>query len=131
MSYNARQREAEFFIADADKPKALRALKASKDHDVLRYYKGFGGCRYLEDALEHIDFDVDTDDAGNVTGVDYQRDGLGEVFAALQPLAPFVRAGSYLEFSGEDGALWRWVFDGVKVVRVEPTITWPEGTDAP
>ena len=27
-------------------------------------------------------------------------------------IAPFVKAGSFIEMSGEDGTLWRWHFDG-------------------
>lgn len=45
---------------------------------------------------------------------------------ALRAIAPFVAAGSYVEMMGEDNAMWRWVFDGVTVHELRPTITWPD-----
>ncbi|MFX8696332.1 hypothetical protein ABTM58_19800, partial [Acinetobacter baumannii] len=38
----------------------------------------------------------------------------------LKLLAPFVVAGSYIEMTGEDGAQWRYVFDGESVKKKYP-----------
>lgn len=32
--------------------------------------------------------------------------------------------GSYIEMRGEDGALWRWVFDGKTCKEITAKITW-------
>ena len=40
----------------------------------------------------------------------------------LYPVGPYVEAGSYVEMRGEDGARWRYVFDGKQCVRKEPKI---------
>ena len=42
----------------------------------------------------------------------------------LSVIAPFVEKDSYLEFCGEDGDVWRLVFDGIKVKEIRPKISW-------
>jgi hypothetical protein len=39
-------------------------------------------------------------------------------------IAPFVKAGSYIEMQGEDGARWRWVFDGETCKEKNAEISW-------
>jgi hypothetical protein len=120
MSYNVRQVDGTFFMAEADKAKALAALKEGY---VGTYYK-FAKCRYLEDALEAADFDVTTDDMLNVTGIQYERESYGDLEKVFPLLRPFVRPGSFLEFVGEDGDRWRIKFTETAAVRQQAKIVW-------
>jgi hypothetical protein len=44
----------------------------------------------------------------------------------LEAIAPYVDEDSFIEFSGEESDLWRFVFKNGKVYEISPTITWPE-----
>ena len=107
-------------MAEADKAAALSALKTGYRGTYYRLEK----CRYLEDALKEMDFDVETDEALNVTGVTYQRESYGDLEAALPLIGPQVRAGSYLEFRGEDGAHWRLLFEEGQLRKVHGRVVW-------
>ena len=80
--------------------------------------------------LERHGYTPETDDEGNVTGLDFRGDKLsydeGKMFAEI---APYVEDGSYIEMQGEDGAAWRWVFNKGKAREIKATITWPDGGD--
>lgn len=41
-------------------------------------------------------------------------------------IAPFVESGSFLEFKGEDGAAWRYVFKDGNWKEVKPKVVWPD-----
>jgi len=41
-------------------------------------------------------------------------------------IAPYVEDGSYIEMSGEDGAMWRWVFKHGECHEISAVITWPD-----
>lgn len=64
----------------------------------------------LED-LQEMGFNAETTDDGlTITGYDFENQGDEEEY--LITLAPYVKAGSYLEWEGEDSLRWRWDFDG-------------------
>lgn len=53
-----------------------------------------------------------------VTGISFEgesQDGTEEEM--FQAIAPFVEADSYIEMQGEDGEIWRWIFDGTTCVE--------------
>lgn len=65
----------------------------------------------LAEDLQQMGFNVETTDDGlSITGYDYENQGDEEDY--LIALAPYVKAGSYLEWEGEDSLRWRWDFDG-------------------
>ena len=77
------------------------------------------------DALMEIGWGGERDD----TRGEYRayRDGtkyreVEEVFWAA--VAPVVVPGSYIEFQGEDGALWKWEFRDKKLRTFEGHIAW-------
>ena len=64
------------------------------------------------------------DAGGDVIGLEFDREKLGDEEMLFGALVPFVAPGGYIEMVGEDGDIWRWVFDGGTVSRVEPTLVW-------
>lgn len=46
--------------------------------------------------------------------------------ALYEALAPYVTKGSHLDYIGEDGAHWRWEFDGRKVVRLTGRVVYED-----
>lgn len=65
-----------------------------------------------------------TEDPGCVYDIYFSGENMGDDKDLLDTLAPFVKAGSYIQMQGEDGEMWRWVFDGETCKEIRPTITW-------
>lgn len=58
-------------------------------------------------------FDPEIDPAtGDIVGVRFEGQKIGDEDEFFKVIAPFVEAGSWIHMSGEDGAQWRWYFDG-------------------
>lgn len=84
----------------------------------------------FEDYTNLLDFLTDAcfegsviDDNGDlVLGFYDNKHGNQDVF--LEYLAPFIDAGSYVVWTGEDHEMWRNEFDGEKMLTLEPVITW-------
>ena len=65
----------------------------------------------------------EADKNGNIIRIEFNGEK-GRDDSELKPLAPFVRDGSFVEMSGEDGARWRWAFKGGKVIVKDAKMTW-------
>lgn len=96
MGYYSHISESDFTILKENIPAMLEKLEMD---DAKKFF-------------EDNYFSIRFDDEGNITDIDcddgkrYDDDG---VFADI---APFVEAGSYVQYLGEDGESWRFVFDG-------------------
>ena len=64
--------------------------------------------------------------SGDVIGIEFEREKLGDEDELFSALAPFVVAGSFIE-ARADGELFRWVFDGQTCRVVQPRIDWGDG----
>jgi hypothetical protein len=76
-----------------------------------------------QEILEALGFECDQclDGSLNVYGYD-SKTGQEDIFIAA--LAPFVPDGSYMEWSGEDGSMWRTLFEKGEAKHQEATIIW-------
>ena len=63
---------------------------------------------------------------GNVTGISFHGDKMGEDYQMFQSIAPYVRSGSFIEMIGEDGEQWRWVFKDGKCREIIAKVSWEE-----
>jgi len=60
----------------------------------------------------------------NVFDIVFEGEKRGDDDIFFNTISPFVEDGSYIQMSGECGAMWRWVFcDGI-CKEIEPQITW-------
>ena len=135
MGYSAKCIDAEFDIEPDKRPGALAALKALADRprehdwgytdyeevaeatDLFTAIRTFGWeCPFL---LESGPSDQYLQAASYL----YEKLSYGDKLL-FNTIAPFVKPGSYLEMSGEDGARWRYVFDGKVMKEVSPTVSW-------
>ncbi len=69
-------------------------------------------------------WDISLNDKGDVSYIAFNGEKLGDDFVLFKTIAPFVRAGSYIEMRGEETDMWRWYFDGETCVEKTPTISW-------
>jgi hypothetical protein len=60
----------------------------------------------------------------NVIGISFMGEGYSNDIEMFNILAPFVEEGSFIEMSGEDGSIWRWVFDGQTCQEKQPEVKW-------
>lgn len=54
---------------------------------------------------------------------------LGDDFLIFKAIAPYVEDGSYIQMSGEDGYVWRWLFKNGDVTEEEGIITFKSERD--
>jgi len=65
----------------------------------------------LEDALEAWRWPVSIDpQSGDVVGIEFTGEKLGDEELLFKAIAPYVTEGSYTLMVGEDGEIWKWVF---------------------
>lgn len=106
------------------------AFKACKENLIGEYY--WVDTNYAlsrDNIIDYINewrWCIEIED-GNIIGIEFEGEKLGDEEELFKVLAPFVESGSYIEISGEDGDLWRWVFKDSSLYYMIPT--WPDIKD--
>ena len=131
MGYCINLTDCEFGILKDNKEKALQAIKELMGKvGELRQGGDFAwvstgdvlaSCSF-EGAMECWRYPAESDDNGDIAYIQFDGEKLGEEHLMFQAIAPYVVAGSYLQFQGEDGSIWRWIFDGEKMIDKAATI---------
>ena len=130
MEYYMYQTDCEFKVKKKNEQKILLVIKSL----VGRETRGGHFCWVDMDFadLETIDEilscwrwgtvrDVKTDE---INSLDFLGEKLGDDLLLFKTIAPLVEPQSFIEMRGEDGSIWRWVFNGVSCVEMRPTIIW-------
>jgi len=136
MGYCMQLIECDFVISHENKKKALMAIKnlvgsesihdASGAHFSWVTTSDFLNAETLEDALDVWRWEADTDEEGNIVDISFIGEKLGDDETLFKSIARFVNPGCYIQMEGEDGTLWRWVFDGANCKEVVAKVSWPE-----
>lgn len=126
MGYYMYQHATDFFIGVDEKPNALIAVKKlARSNRRYDWVDDFGKAKTLEEALEAWHWTPEVDCEGNIYNITFDGEKLGDEDILWETIAPYVKDGSFIQMSGEDDGLWRWVFVARKMVEVNPTILWP------
>ncbi len=127
MGYCIDFSDSKFFINKEDKQKALEAIKALKKNDTLGDRRNYSCYKYgyawvdtdeymdadnLEKAMNAWRWEVENDVEGNINTIFFNGEKLGDDKVLFDVIAPYVKKGSFIEMRGEDGCIWRWIFDG-------------------
>lgn len=141
MGYYINQRAGQFCIKKKNFAAALAAIKALALNTKAmgggsstgeKWYSWvntaeFVNAKTLDEALGAWrwgpGFDKKT---GDLTSLSFDGEKLGDDEILLDAIAPYVEPESFIEIEGEDGALWRWKFDGKTMTQVNAEISWPE-----
>jgi hypothetical protein len=67
---------------------------------------------------------LEEDSKGNVVGIQFNGEKLGDDNILFEALGPFVQKGSFIQMQGEDGTMWRWTFNGTDMREVTATVSW-------
>ena len=134
MGYCMSQEDAEFQIARSNHEPALKKLKElMKRTDLMRgRVTAFAwvetdevlSAPTLADAMQAFRWEAEHDAAGNIMSISFVGEKLGDDEHFFGAIAEFVNDGSFIEMRGEDGARWRWIFSGGKVVEKHATVSW-------
>jgi hypothetical protein len=127
MSYCMSKSNSQFSIKVENKAGALAAMRALGKQNLRHHWlsgREFAKAESLKEVFEVWGWSGEFDDDGNIVDISFDSEKLGDEIVLWQTIAPFVEAGSFIEMSGEDGNLWRWMFDGTTCKEVYPTVTW-------
>ena len=82
-------------------------------------------CKNAEEIFAALGFDTSETSAGALS-LDYYESKAGDEDYFLDAVTPFVDPGSTLEWRGEDGEMWRDLFNGKTRSRQSAVIGWRE-----
>lgn len=134
MGYCISVRVMSFRIKDENKKAALKAMRGLKgqetcgDHFSFSWVDAdFHQLGTLEEVLKAWRYYPKTDpETGDIISLDFGGEKWGDDRLLFDTLAPYVEAGSKIEYLGEDGNKWRFVFDGKTLKESRPQVTWSD-----
>jgi len=139
MGYCIEQRDSRFTLKAENKANALLAIKAlaglvermnGGNSSGDRWFswvdtEEFVTAKTLAEATDAWGWGISEDSkTGDVMGIYFDGEKLGDDRVMLEAIAPYVEKGSYIEMEGEDGAIWKWVFDGKTMREKLAKMSW-------
>lgn len=137
MGYSMSMRDCNFTIIKSKFEPAKEALRGLADspENGSGYGNGKRHFAWVNDDFKNKNTLVDMvfcwrwllyidERTGNIGSISFEGEKYGDDDVLFQTLAPFVKRGSYIVMSGEDGAIWRWKFDGKSVVNQSGRVTF-------
>lgn len=135
MGYCMNMQDSSFYIPKASFSDALAAIKGVMNNSDKMHGASYEGgketCRWyswvntdavlaaetLQEAMCVWRWKPYVSDSGDIEGISFfgEKSGQDEVF--FRAIAPFVKSDSYICMHGEDGAHWRWYFDGFRCLE--------------
>ena len=128
MGYLIKSIHSSFFLSNENKSKAYDTIKewVTDEEDGIIYgdflwvdIDLLEEATTIEEQLKAWRWSPKNDSYGNIISVEFVGEKEGEDEEFLSVLAPYVRPNSYIEMEGEDGAMWKWIFDGKCCNRVD------------
>lgn len=121
MGYCIDQVDNEFYIKAQDFQSCANAiLKAFRGRDQV----GWVRASHINDRMSFIEiadefrWDMSVNDDGDIYDIYFTGEKIGEdIDLFLNSIAPYVMDESFISFSGEDGAQWRYFFTGGSMVE--------------
>ena len=114
--------EADFTIKRAKASGALRAMHRWNEKVIEEPLPELAEAGTLEEAFAALFFEAETLDNGDLSGLRFSGkidDWFDDLDTLWSRLAPFVHAGSFLDFEIEEGEPWRWAFNGRACRRID------------
>lgn len=128
MGYYISQGSTKFSMRQENIPKAFEALKRRTSGTHPSWTEVILA-KNFDDASAEYDFEFDYDEKGNIIDITFTGEKAGVEDEFFTTIAPYVEAGSYVEFSGEDAEHWRYRFYGTKCIEEDADITYASDAD--
>lgn len=131
MGYHIEQRGGKFKICKKDEELAFEEIlkKTSmlvdekqtppwvRVHHVM-------SAKSIHDALREWRWETIINEDRDIIYLRFTGQKYGADEYLFQAIAKFVEPGSYIEMGGEDGAIWRWFFNGVTCIKQDGHISF-------
>jgi len=125
------QVNSNFLILSKNKNRVLEAIKnvascaalAEKNY-VWVDNNEVSKSKTLEEAFRAWRWKIFIDDSGDVFGLSFLGAKSGDEEKLFKTIAPYVEKDSFIEMSGEESEMWRWVFDGKNCKEMYAEIIW-------
>jgi hypothetical protein len=78
----------------------------------------------LGELIEAFRYKPNYKDNGSIDGISFNGSKLGDDRFFFSIIAPYVEKGSFLSYQGDDGCLWKWVFNDKKMEEKTGRITY-------
>lgn len=132
MGYNVHLRDGKNFKIEADKVEACRDAVAKVDEKsndkASEWVEHFAYLPAMIQLIEmvnhHWSLRLVPSVSGAINGVVWEGEKMRNFDKFCSTIAPFVVSESYLEFCGEDGERWRYLFRDGSYVEQKPKIIW-------
>lgn len=132
MGYCMRQTNSQFYSKKEFHNEAVLRVIA----DTIEQHKRGAGypwvnpqqvvdARNLAEILRAWRYQTMLDAEGNITAIEFIGEKSGACLELFKMIAPAVQPDSFIEMLGEDGAKWRWVFDGSTCEEIQAVMNWP------
>jgi hypothetical protein len=145
MGYCMSQMDCHFAIKAENRPKALEAIKelnkneqrigsggSNATGDWVRHFAWvrtdtIEKAQTLFDAMEEWGYEIaPREDTEDVDWIYFIGEKIGDEQYMFEAIAPFVEDGSWIQMSGEDGSIWRWVFRSGKCCDINGEVVFNE-----
>lgn len=123
MGYNANQVGQNFFIDKAYVQIVAEVIKNMPDH-YQSWNPKFKELTDVRSILMAWGYEIEFNNDGDIVTIYFINEKVGDELDMLKVIAPYVRAGSFIEMNGEDGHRWRYWFDGKTCVEQEGKIVY-------
>lgn len=124
MGYNIYQGDSSFMIRKEHFPALIAAAQKMCPHK-------FDSMSSVREVFEYFRFSVQSDEHGNLSEIEFTGQKAGSEDKLFELVAPYVEAGSYISFAGEDNELFQYSFNGKDCETVYPLLLWPECPSEP
>lgn len=128
MGYCIQLLDSKFEIKKEHFKKLKKAFKKlDENHKLAWVEKGFSHdtLSNVFDSLRYpVQFSQDESNNECISSIEFSGEKLGNDDFIWDTIAPFVTSGSYLEFLGEEGEMWRVIFKDGKWEEKSPQINW-------
>lgn len=125
MGYYVEQVDSDFFVpvnAISSLIETVHKLAESGQYSWVR--DSYLDSNDVVDIFRCWRWDIDLDKHGNIEGIHFHGEKLGDDEVFFKAIAPFVKEGSFIEMCGEDHAMWRWKFSDGKLKEIYPEVIW-------
>ena len=125
MGYEISLMDQSFYIAKENINGALCAINKTAEEFKEKYSYNIEIHSHIYEAFNYHSYHVAEDNDGNIIDINYESYKLRDEFEFLfKPVALFVKDGSYIQMLGEDGQMFRWVFNNGVCEEIYPKIVW-------
>jgi hypothetical protein len=133
MGYYINQTDSKFFINKSDFKKVVKAIQKLHGKESItdgsgRHFSWVDQDFHTKDSISEIldswRWEVGFDKDGNIDLITFHGEKLGDDKILFETIAPYVKSGSFIQITGEDDTMWRWIFrDGICFEKY-PTVLW-------